>query len=96
MIATDARVDALGLCNFDTEHMEEIVQSGVRVVSNQVQVRVLPVSPRTRIVTNNVEFSLIDLRPTFKMAACCRKHDVKLLTYGSLVRLNKECEIRVC
>lgn len=48
--------------------MNEILESGVQVVSNQVQ------------------FSLIDLRPTFKMAESCLKHKVKLLTYGSLVR----------
>lgn len=66
MIADDPRVDNLGLCNFDTEHVEEIIESGVNVVSNQVQ------------------FSLIDLRPTFKMAESCRKRKVKLLTYGSL------------
>lgn len=35
-------------------------------------------------VSNQVQFSLIDLRPTFKMAERCRKHKVKLLTYGSL------------
>ncbi|KAH6667597.1 aldo/keto reductase-like protein [Halenospora varia] len=60
------QVSSLGLCNFDAQHMEEIVESGVKVVSNQVQ------------------FSLIDLRPTFRMAAACQKHGVKLLTYGSL------------
>ncbi|KAF8850502.1 aldo/keto reductase-like protein [Acephala macrosclerotiorum] len=66
LIEQDSRVDNLGLCNFDTEHMGEIIGSGVKVISNQVQ------------------FSLIDLRPTFKMADSCRKHNVKLLTYGSL------------
>ncbi|KUJ17453.1 aldo/keto reductase-like protein [Mollisia scopiformis] len=66
LIEQDSRVDGLGLCNFDTDHMDEIIETGVKVVSNQVQ------------------FSLIDLRPTFKMAESCRKHNVKLLTYGSL------------
>lgn len=64
------QVQSLGLCNFDTLRMNEIVENGVNVVSNQVQ------------------FSLIDLRPTFKMAASCLKHHVKLLTYGSLVSLD--------
>lgn len=50
--------------------MDEILESGAKVVSNQVQ------------------FSLIDLRPTFKMAESCLKHKVKLLTYGSLVRIS--------
>ncbi|CZR56604.1 uncharacterized protein PAC_06493 [Phialocephala subalpina] len=58
LIEQDARVDNLGVCNFDTKHMDEIIESGVKIVSNQVQ------------------FSLIDLRPTFKMADSCRKHDV--------------------
>lgn len=38
LIEQDSRVDNLGLCNFDTEHMDEIIDSGVKVVSNQVQV----------------------------------------------------------
>jgi len=66
LIADHPKVQNLGLCNFDTQRMDELVEAGVRVVSNQVQ------------------FSLIDLRPTFKMAASCRKNNVKLLTYGSL------------
>ncbi|KAM3069029.1 hypothetical protein ACMFMG_004208 [Clarireedia jacksonii] len=66
LIAEHPSVRDLGLCNFDTEHMEELLENGVNPVSNQVQ------------------FSLIDLRPTFKMAEVCRKHNVKLLTYGSL------------
>lgn len=36
------------------------------------------------IVSNQVQFSLIDLRPTVKMAEVCMKHNVKLLTYGTL------------
>ncbi|KAL4817637.1 NADP-dependent oxidoreductase domain-containing protein [Aspergillus spinulosporus] len=62
----DPRVQLLGLCNFDTEHMKRVVESGVKVVSNQVQ------------------FSLIDSRPTIKMADFCSKHNIKLLTYGTL------------
>ncbi|KAF7885224.1 hypothetical protein EAF00_011042 [Botryotinia globosa] len=66
LIEMHPNVQNLGLCNFDSDHMCEILESGVKAVSNQVQ------------------FSLIDLRPTFKMAESCRKHNVKLLTYGSL------------
>ncbi|TGO36932.1 hypothetical protein BHYA_0111g00320 [Botrytis hyacinthi] len=66
LIEMHPNVQSLGLCNFDSDRMCEILESGVRAVSNQVQ------------------FSLIDLRPTFKMAESCRKHNVKLLTYGSL------------
>lgn len=34
----DDRLSALGLCNFDTEHMEVVLQNGIEIVSNQVQV----------------------------------------------------------
>lgn len=34
-----------------------------------------------------VQFSLIDTRPLDGMVHVCEKHDVKLLTYGTLVRL---------
>jgi len=66
-IQDDPRVQSVGLVNFDTQRMEEILDSGVKIVSNQVQ------------------FSLVDLRPTFLMGDSCKKHNVKLLTYGSLV-----------
>ncbi|EED21239.1 aryl-alcohol dehydrogenase, putative [Talaromyces stipitatus ATCC 10500] len=62
----DGRVDNLGLCNFDTEHLLKVVNSGVVVQSNQVQ------------------FSLIDTRPTVKMGQACEEHGIKLLTYGTL------------
>ncbi|KAK8113189.1 hypothetical protein PG984_013715 [Apiospora sp. TS-2023a] len=65
-LAEDERVGALGLCNFDTEHMEKVIENGVKVHSNQVQ------------------FSLIDSRPTVQMGELCQKHDIKLLTYGTL------------
>ncbi|KAL3477036.1 NADP-dependent oxidoreductase domain-containing protein [Aspergillus californicus] len=62
----DERVNHLGLCNFDTEHMQKVIDTGVSIVTNQVQ------------------FSLIDSRPTIKMAAFCKQHNIKLLTYGTL------------
>ncbi|KAH8592349.1 aldo/keto reductase-like protein [Bisporella sp. PMI_857] len=66
LVKQDTRVLNVGLCNFDTQRMNEVVESGVQIVSNQVQ------------------FSLIDLRPTFKMAESCLNNNIKLLTYGSL------------
>ncbi|KAG9242917.1 aldo/keto reductase-like protein [Calycina marina] len=66
LVKEDPRVLNVGLCNYDTQHMNEVLESGVKIVSNQVQ------------------FSLIDSRPVFKMAESCIKHNVKLLTYGSL------------
>ncbi|KAL9562605.1 hypothetical protein ACKAV7_013169 [Fusarium commune] len=65
-LAEDERVARIGLCNFDTEHLERVVESGVKIFTNQVQ------------------FSLIDSRPTFKMADACSRHEIKLLTYGTL------------
>lgn len=65
-IQEDPRVHMLGLCNFDTEHMQTVLDAGISIHTNQVQ------------------FSLIDSRPTYKMGAMCTKHDVKLLTYGTL------------
>ncbi|KAJ7281051.1 NADP-dependent oxidoreductase domain-containing protein [Mycena rebaudengoi] len=36
------------------------------------------------IVSNQIQFSLIDMRPLSSMVATCEKHAVKLLTYGTL------------
>ncbi|KAJ7364680.1 NADP-dependent oxidoreductase domain-containing protein [Mycena albidolilacea] len=36
------------------------------------------------IVSNQVQFSLIDTRPLYGMADICTKHGIKLLTYGTL------------
>lgn len=38
-LAEDSRVAAVGLCNFDTKHLLNVVESGIRVHTNQVQVR---------------------------------------------------------
>ncbi|PNP45459.1 hypothetical protein TGAMA5MH_02682 [Trichoderma gamsii] len=65
-LAEDSRVAAVGLCNFDTEHLLNVVNSGVKIHTNQVQ------------------FSLVDSRPVFEMGSACEKHDIKLLTYGTL------------
>jgi len=78
LIQDDPRVQSVGLVNFDTTRMEEILDSGVKIVSNQVQ------------------FSLVDLRPTFLMGDSCRKHDVKLLTYGSLVSIYRTYPVVYC
>ncbi|KAL7785714.1 Aldo/keto reductase [Trichoderma afarasin] len=36
-LTEDDRVETIGLCNFDTKHLLEVVQSGIRVSTNQVQ-----------------------------------------------------------
>ena len=36
------------------------------------------------IVSNQVQYSLVDLRPEVKMAEFCEEHGIRLLSYGSL------------
>jgi len=60
------KIRHLGLTNFDAEHLEEIVRSGIPVVSNQVQ------------------YSLVDRRPEVAMSEVCRTHGIHLLTYGTV------------
>ncbi len=37
------------------------------------------------LISNQVQFSIIDQRPEVKMIPFCQKHDIKLLTYGTLL-----------
>jgi aryl-alcohol dehydrogenase-like predicted oxidoreductase len=60
------RIRHLGLTNFDTEHMQIIADSGLQIVSNQVQ------------------YSIIDRRPEVKMIPFCMEHNISLLAYGSI------------
>jgi aryl-alcohol dehydrogenase-like predicted oxidoreductase len=62
----EGQIRHLGLTNFDTEHLQTIVDRGIRVVSNQVQ------------------FSLIDRRPETRMVPFCQEQNIFLLTYGTL------------
>ena len=55
-----------GLTNFDTEHMQLMVDSDIRIVSNQVQ------------------YSIIDRRPEVKMIPFCLRHHISLLGYGTV------------
>jgi aryl-alcohol dehydrogenase-like predicted oxidoreductase len=56
----------IGLTNFDTERMQIMVESGLQIVSNQIQ------------------YSIIDQRPEVKMTPFCMKHNISLLAYGSI------------
>lgn len=60
------KIRHLALTNFDTEHLQIIVNSGIKIVSNQVQ------------------FSLIDRRPQVQMSQYCHENDIQLLAYGTL------------
>ena len=56
----------MGLTNFDTERMQIMMDSGIQIISNQVQ------------------YSILDRRPEVKMAPFCLKHNISLLAYGSI------------
>lgn len=62
----EGKIRHLALTNFDTEHLQRIVEHGIRIVSNQVQ------------------YSLIDRRPEVRMSQFCQAHDIQLLTYGTV------------
>lgn len=59
-------IKRLGLTNFDTQHLQEFIDMGIKIVSNQVQ------------------YSLIDRRPESFMQQLCEENDIKLLAYGTL------------
>lgn len=65
-LQTEGKIKHLALTNFDTEHLQIILEHGIKIVSNQVQ------------------YSLVDRRPAVAMAQFCQEHDIKLLAYGSL------------
>jgi aryl-alcohol dehydrogenase-like predicted oxidoreductase len=65
-LETEGKIKHLALTNFDTEHLQIIVEAGIKIVSNQVQ------------------FSLVDRRPEVNMIQFCQQHDIKLFTYGSV------------
>ncbi|MBW4418997.1 MAG: aldo/keto reductase [Myxacorys californica WJT36-NPBG1] len=61
----EGKIKHLALTNFDTDHLETIVNSGIKIISNQVQ------------------FSIIDQRPSSRMAKFCEKNNIHLLAYGT-------------
>ncbi|MBE9226149.1 aldo/keto reductase [Phormidium sp. LEGE 05292] len=62
----EGKIKHLALTNFDTEHLQIILDNDIKIVSNQVQ------------------FSLVDRRPEVKMIQLCEQHNVKLFTYGTV------------
>jgi aryl-alcohol dehydrogenase-like predicted oxidoreductase len=60
------KIAHVGVTNFDTHRLDEIVSAGIPVVSNQLQ------------------YSLIDNRPAATMVEYCRSHDIVLLCYGTV------------
>ncbi|OBR11245.1 Aldo/keto reductase [Colletotrichum higginsianum IMI 349063] len=65
-------VSTIGLCNFDSEHTVEVCEYLIAKTGS------------VGIVSNQVQFSLIDSRPLQLMVNVCAKYGLKLLTYGSL------------
>ncbi len=63
----DDRIRNLGLCNFDTKHMVELMDQNAPIISNQVS------------------FSVLDDRPLKDMIPECKKRNVQLLVYGTLL-----------
>ncbi|KAI2617788.1 aldo/keto reductase [Hypoxylon sp. NC1633] len=68
-------VSAIGLCNFDSAHVEE---SCAHLVSQTGESR-----RSDAYAKHNPQFSLVDARPLQKMVHVCAKYGLKLLTYGS-------------
>ena len=60
------KIDRIGATNFDTDHMLALIESGVPLVSMQVQ------------------YSLLDSRPSKRMADAALAHGVSLLCYGTV------------
>lgn len=60
------RVAALGVTNFDVPRMQQMMDGGARLVSNQIQ------------------YSLLDRRPENAMVEFCKSHDIKLLAFGTV------------
>lgn len=61
----EGKIRHLALTNFDTDHVQRILDAGIHIVSNQVQ------------------YSLIDQRPEVAMAPWCQSQGIHLLTYGT-------------
>jgi aryl-alcohol dehydrogenase-like predicted oxidoreductase len=62
----EGKIKHIGVTNFDTERLQIMIDSNLKIVSNQVQ------------------YSIIDRRPEVKMVPFCMKHNIRLLCYGSI------------
>ncbi|MBX2874122.1 MAG: aldo/keto reductase [Saprospiraceae bacterium] len=60
------KIRNIGVTNFDGAHVKELVEAGVKIVSNQVQ------------------YSILDRRPEVDLAAFQQKHKISFLNYGSI------------
>ncbi|KAJ3999437.1 aldo-keto reductase [Lentinula boryana] len=62
----------IGLCNFDAVHTEEAC------------LYILSEIGEVGLVSNQVQYSLVDSRPIIRLIDVCHKYQLKILTYGSL------------
>ncbi len=60
------KIREIGVTNFDVAHLEEVLQAGIDVVSNQVQ------------------YSVLDHRPERGMVSLCERSGIALLCYGTV------------
>jgi len=60
------KIARIGVTNFDTPRLEELVDAGIPITAHQVQ------------------YSLVDDRPTHGMVAYCRSQRIALLCYGTV------------
>lgn len=66
-LVREGLVSCVGLTNFDTVRVKQMVDRGIPVVSNQVQ------------------YSILDTRPARRMVPYCERHGIRLLCYGTLL-----------
>ncbi|KAI0517087.1 putative aryl-alcohol dehydrogenase [Xylaria bambusicola] len=64
-------VSSIGLCNFDSAHTQEACDY------------LLDKTGVVGLVSNQIQFSVVDSRPLWKMCSISAKYGLKLLTYGS-------------
>ena len=62
----EGKISRIGVTNFDADHLSDILDAGVPVISNQVQ------------------YSVLDRRPEGEMTRLCAEHGISLLCYGTL------------
>lgn len=75
-------LDALGHLA-DLQHQGKIRHLGLTNFDTE-HLRVI-VDRGIRVVSNQVQYSLVDRRPDIHMASFCRDHDIALLAYGTLL-----------
>jgi aryl-alcohol dehydrogenase-like predicted oxidoreductase len=66
----------------DLQHEGKICHLGLTNFDTE---RLRVIADRVRIVSNQVQYSLIDRRPEVRMASFCREHAITLLAYGTLL-----------